>query len=432
MELYVLEFHAAWDLVEPICYFLFLSAFGKPRGKRFWAVPAMLAVWILLRLNQNRDFVNGILYWILPMVLSLAASWPLYRERWDLRLLAGVSCYLLLGVMENTAVYGVSWAMGWSFGDLTYSSAFYLLTVSASKAAALVLSCLIHSMIRRRDFHTVTVKWVLLAILFPAISAVMTTILYFYYMNSHRGTGPAALFSALLGLANGAVLYMVFAIQRSIRQEQEMELLRQQISLQKTGFESLEASYRTQRKASHDFEHHLQVLSDLMDTGETDTARDYLRQLRKNRALQVFSVQSRHPVIDVILNQKYQLAQSLDVQMHIEVNDLSPVTVPADTLVVVLSNLLDNALEACAQLEHDRQILCRILAGETLFLSVRNPSQPVLIEETGAIRTSKACQRDHGYGLPAVRYVLDEIGAEYTCAYRDGWFQFAAEIPMRN
>ena len=38
---------------------------------------------------------------------------------------------------------------------------------------------------------------------------------------------------------------------------------------------ALEQNYRMQRKSAHEFEHHLQVLRDLLDREETDAARDY-------------------------------------------------------------------------------------------------------------------------------------------------------------
>lgn len=430
MELYVLEFHAAWNLVEVLCYFLFFSAFLRPGGSRIRSVAAVMVVWLLLQLNQEKRVLMGIYYWILPLTLCFAASWAVYAGRWDLRFFASIVCYLLLGITENMAIFGVCMVMGCSFSELSRSTDLYLLTVSSAELLALVLSGLVFRFVRHRDLGSIRPRWILLAVLFPTVSAVMATVIYYSSMNTVHWTGPAALFSMLLGAANAAVFCMVFAVERATQREQEVELLQQQISLQTANFESLENSYRTQRKATHDFEHHLQVLSDLMDTGETEAARKHLRQLRANRSLQVFTVKSRHPVIDVILNQKYQMAQSHDVRMHIEVNDLSSVTVPADCLVVVLSNLLDNAIEACMHLANDRQIFCRILAEDNLYLSIRNTSQPVLIGENGTIRTTKASQRDHGYGLPAVGYILDEIGAEYTCSYRDGWFQFVAEIPM--
>ena len=62
------------------------------------------------------------------------------------------------------------------------------------------------------------------------------------------------------------------------------------------------------------------------------------------------------------------------------------------------------------------------------FLSVRNTSLPVLITEHG-IATTKPSAGEHGYGLPGVCRILERLQAEYVYDYKDGWFQFTAEIP---
>ena len=204
-------------------------------------------------------------------------------------------------------------------------------------------------------------------------------------------------------------------------------LLRQHMEMQQESMAALEQNYRMQRKSSHEFEHHMQVLRDLLDRGEMDAARDYLDRLKKNRSIHVMNVSSNHPVIDVILNQKYQTARENDIKMQIQVNDLSALTIPTDSLVVVLTNLLDNAIEACRRLDGYREIFCSVLYDDGLYISIRNTSEEVAIVD-GKIPTSKQDSLSHGFGLLSVTYVLDKLDAEYTFGYDEGWFHFAAEI----
>ena len=216
-------------------------------------------------------------------------------------------------------------------------------------------------------------------------------------------------------------------VQRRVPQEHDTLLLRQHMELQRESIRALEQNYRLQRKNTHEFEHHLQVLRDLLAQGETTAAQDYLNRLRKNRAIHLMSVNSHHPVIDVILNQKHQTAQENGIKVQIRVNDLSAVDIPTDSLVVVLTNLLDNAIEACRRIDGYREIRCSILYEDGLYISIRNTSAPVEIVD-GKIPTSKQDSLSHGFGLMSVGYVLDKLNAEYTFGYDEGWFHFAAEI----
>lgn len=209
--------------------------------------------------------------------------------------------------------------------------------------------------------------------------------------------------------------------------DSDMLLLRQHMEMQRESMAALEANYRLQRKSAHEFEHHMQVLRDLLDRGEAAAARDYLDRLKKSRSTHVMRVSSNHPVVDVILNQKYQTARENGIRMQIQVNDLSALTVPTDSLVVVLTNLLDNAIEACRRLDGYREIFCSVLYDDGLYISIRNTSAPVQITD-GKIPTSKQDSLSHGFGLMSVSYVLDQLEAEYTFGYDEGWFHFAAEI----
>ena len=209
--------------------------------------------------------------------------------------------------------------------------------------------------------------------------------------------------------------------------EQDMLLLRQHMEMQQENMAALEQNYRMQRKSAHEFEHHIQVIRDLAEHSEVAAIREYTERLKKNRAICVYSVNSNHPVIDVILNQKYQTARDNDIKMQIQVNDLSEVAIPTDSLVVVLTNLLDNAIEACRRIDGYREIIGCVLYNEGLYISIRNTSDPVQIVD-GKIPTSKQDSLSHGFGLMSVTYVLDKLDAEYTFGYEDGWFNFAAEI----
>ena len=209
--------------------------------------------------------------------------------------------------------------------------------------------------------------------------------------------------------------------------DRDMLLLRQHMEMQQENMNALEQNYRVQRKSAHEFEHHIQVIRDLLDRDEIGAVREYVDHLKKNRSICVYSVNSGHPVIDVILNQKYQTARENDIKMQIRVNDLSALTIPTDSLVVVLTNLLDNAIEACRRIDGYREIIGCVVYNDGLYISIRNTSEPVKILD-GKIPTSKADSLSHGFGLLSVTYVLDKLGAEYTFGYEDGWFNFAAEI----
>ncbi|MCD7755196.1 MAG: GHKL domain-containing protein [Firmicutes bacterium] len=267
----------------------------------------------------------------------------------------------------------------------------------------------------------------LFALLIPAATDALAA----YFAEEMRGL------SFYLAMTGSKAFDILFALvlrryKRTAKQTEDLPdseslLLQQHMELQRESMHALEQSYRLQRKSTHEFGHHLQVLRDLLEQGETEAACNYLAQLRRDRTIHVVSVRSNHPVVDVILNQKHQSARQNGIKMQIQVNDLSASQTPSDALAVVLTNLLDNAIEACCRIDGYREIFCSVLYDEGLYISIRNTSLPVSITD-GKIPTSKQNPLSHGYGLLSVSYMLDQLGAEYTFGYEEGWFHFTAEI----
>ena len=203
------------------------------------------------------------------------------------------------------------------------------------------------------------------------------------------------------------------------------------MEIQTDSIVALERSYRNQRQATHEFQNQLQTIYELLLNEQASQAQEYIRQLQSQQTARILVVNSHHPIIDAILNHKYQTAKGHGIDFQIQVNDLSRLSIGTDELVVLLSNLLDNAIEACCRVQNHRAIQCSILADETLFLSVRNTSIPVTILGD-TIPTSKTPKEEHGFGLSRIRLILKQLHAEYTFTYENGWFEFVTEIPYSD
>ena len=96
--------------------------------------------------------------------------------------------------------------------------------------------------------------------------------------------------------------------------------------------------------------------------------------------------------------------------------------------MIIIGNLLDNAIEACVKLPAgEREIYAQLLLEDTLFLSFRNTSLPVEIIN-GYIATTKKPPDLHGFGLQNIKTALGKYDSFYDMAYEDGYFAFTIEM----
>ena len=416
-----------WTFLDVFSSVMFASSFSELRWnrKRSWSAIAVACSLIVLGFSLSGE----IAYRILSITLNIALLVIIFRGPWQKQLLSGLLSVVLIGIIDTGSGYGVSALLGISYDEFIWKKMLYTIVATSAKLFEVMLAYLFCKYWRRRKSAPIRSSWLLLTVLFPAVSLVMLLIIYLGFQDRSDVSAGALVFTLALAAANVAILYLIHVMEKRTREEEQLHLMNQQMEIQTGSILALEKSYRAQRAATHEFQNQLAILGDLLAQKQYQEAEDYLNQLQLSQSARVLSVNTHHPIMDAILNQKYQQAKEAGIDIQLQVNDLSGVRMETDAMVVLFSNLLDNAIEACQRLPDNRAIRCSILATDELYVSIRNTSVPVTIIN-GMIPTSKVSRVEHGFGLISIRRILESRNAEYSFQYQDGWFQFAAEIPL--
>lgn len=206
----------------------------------------------------------------------------------------------------------------------------------------------------------------------------------------------------------------------------ENELVRNQMSM----YRSMEQGYRRQQKYMHDYKNQLNCIQGLLEKGQVKESLNYIGELTGGIRKNTDYVDTNHVIVNVILNQKYQYALENGITMVINVNDLSRLVMRKEDLVILLSNLLDNAIEACKNIAADKIIqLKMVIEEESLILSVRNPMNMPIKVEGKRILSSKKDRQNHGIGLLNIENVVRKNHGTSSIKCEDGYFSFSAMIP---
>lgn len=160
----------------------------------------------------------------------------------------------------------------------------------------------------------------------------------------------------------------------------------------------------------------------------------YLNELLHDTRPCAYCLDTHRPIADALLSQKQALAKSNGIQLEMELDDLSAFPLSDDDLVVVFSNLFDNAVEACQKIpvRERRKIVFQAKAANAVgYICMENTTQEaVRITNNRIAATSKSNSVLHGFGLRNVLYVLDKNQAVYQISYSEEThsFQFVAQI----
>lgn len=439
-----------WLMMDLVTVLLLYYAFLVPKQRKWNVLIFMGTLLSFFACNfiQNAPSITEHI-WDFPSPMEAALSLALlfiglrllFEGPWHRRITVFIVAYSISVALQYYLLDKISIRNGQDLVTFYWAYPTYPICVTAAKIIVFFLSWLVFGVCKRKAGAQTIVSWLLLAIPLPTVVSLLMVDFFQVVLNwynikySITWTGPispqfvlATIVTIFVVTFNGSALYLIHISEYSAKQKIAMDLLRQQMNIQLESYRALERSYRDQRAAAHDFSHHINTIQTLLEQHDYDALSDYVNRLQETQTTRIFTVYSHHPIIDAILNQKHQAAQEKGIDMQVRVNDLSSIVIPLDYLVVLLSNLLDNAIEGCA---HEKQIRMSFIAEDTLFLSIDNTAAPVNIVD-GQVRTSKGDTRQHGFGLNNVKMILDDLHAEYTIQHQNGWFHFAAEIPVTH
>ena len=191
-------------------------------------------------------------------------------------------------------------------------------------------------------------------------------------------------------------------------------------------------SYTTQRRLTHEFTNHIEALTLLLQQGEYEEAKAYLATVTKIIAAHTTIMNTHNPLLDALLSKKYEEATRKGVMLYFDLPDLRAIPLEKTDLVMVVSNLLNNAIDAAAQADPPEVYFRMRKTEEELLLSVRNRVREDLDLPDGQLPRSTKKEPGHGIGLWNVTGVLRKYQGEYAISCRDKWFRFTCSVPVHR
>ena len=198
--------------------------------------------------------------------------------------------------------------------------------------------------------------------------------------------------------------------------------------------EAMESLNNTLRAQRHDFLNHLQVVYSLMEMEEYGEANAYIEKVYGAITAVSRVMKTANPAINALLQVKLAACEKAGVQAEVNIQSAwKDLPVPGWEMCKVLSNLIDNALDALEEVEPVGRRL-RITLTEDLRsyrFSVANtgPMIPLKSQKAifGAGITTKAA--GHGRGLFIVKKTLNDRGGDIDVTSSPELTEFSGWVP---
>lgn len=196
-------------------------------------------------------------------------------------------------------------------------------------------------------------------------------------------------------------------------------------------YRSLSEEREIRKARAHDYLNHMNTLLGLAEQNKNAEEIKYLKEQIGLESDSIDIIDTGDAVINAVLNFKYREAKKKGIIMPLMIDNLSDLNISESDIVTILSNILDNAIEATEKCD-TKKIVLQISKQEqdgVLFIDSSNTCLPELfIDEMH--HTTKADKENHGYGISNIKYAVEKNNGECLIDKKDGLFRIVITIPL--
>ena len=220
-------------------------------------------------------------------------------------------------------------------------------------------------------------------------------------------------------------LMMANSLNKNARLQQENHFL----SLQRSRYDNLCAAIEETRQVRHDIRHHYLQLAALAEKGDMEKIKEYLSSA--DRKMPSFDFHfCDNQAVDSILGYYSDHAKQEGIPFLAQIDIPENFAGDEMDICLVLSNLLENAIEASLKTEDSRRkIVIKMYLHHThiLLIQAENNFDAKILEKNGVFQSTK--HSGNGIGIQSIRHITERNGGASSFTYKDG--EFMAKIMIR-
>ncbi|SFS07918.1 GHKL domain-containing protein [Anaeromicropila populeti] len=276
--------------------------------------------------------------------------------------------------------------------------------------------------------------WEIVPILFSNVIFEMPCIYIFNNMSYINNNG-IVLFYFVFGqiLFVASTIYMVFILENRRLREKNQEQRIKDIEKELKIGEELGKTVMQLKSLRHDIKSHIGILKTLLKQKKYDDATTFLNCMYKDVdvAEDIFLLENK--TVSIILNLKRKLAQSKNIQFISKIG-IENFYIPDVHICSIVSNILDNAIEAAEQVEDNNKYINFSIESdpEGYFIKCDNTYKTRPIFKKGVYISTKEDKDLHGYGIKIINQMVKNNGGKASFGCNRQYFSVLVYIPIPN
>lgn len=237
--------------------------------------------------------------------------------------------------------------------------------------------------------------------------------------------------SLCLACMNILLFYLINDILKREISVRESKLFRLRAKNQTDTYRSISENFIKQRRRTHEYKNQILCIESLINAENYTELKNYIKNISGHLSTELDYIKTNNVIVDAILNSKYRETLEKGIMFIFQLNDLSTIGIEDEDIVVILSNLLSNAIEACEKYSGKKVIKLKFIKErDDIIISVKNTYNGELEIRDGEIQSSKLTDIDeHGIGIKNIIDVIEKYQGSYTIQNDKEEFYFSIMLP---
>lgn len=230
----------------------------------------------------------------------------------------------------------------------------------------------------------------------------------------------------LIALLNIFLFILLNRMENSSRLREQYNMAQMNLELQKQFVLNAQNSYQDIKILHHDMKHYLITAAGLISNGKPEEARLYLETVLKEKLpATTVGVQTGVVAVDSVINTKISICREKGILVKATLNTEFQEIDEMD-MSILLSNLLDNAINGCKNSDEPRIDLEISRKRAYIQVIVKNSISKSVLSENPDLKTTMPEKSTHGYGIASIRKICSKYDG--TVTFREEDKLFVAEI----
>lgn len=182
--------------------------------------------------------------------------------------------------------------------------------------------------------------------------------------------------------------------------------------------------YSKNAKLYHDLNKHLNVLYQLLESGKTESAKNYIEKISEPMKQFSEKIWTGVDIIDIIINSELDKMNRYGIKADINVEFPQKTNLLPNDMCTILANLLDNSIEAIRKLESPETISFTMrVVNQLLLIKVENRCTDQNTAFSHFPETTKKNKSLHGWGMRSVEEIVKKYNGKMQWKQENGTFE---------